>query len=322
MMHPYKYIEKLTVLQHPDTKDIVRLMIEHDGQQTYGLQRSIVTQGNTRHFYNKKLWHSAYNIKLELGRRISDYEDKGFEVMTEISLLPSEAPDAPEFSFSTNQIESYASARPINATDVPIFVDCSFHQLSIRDLRYNTEILDEDITHFFNGLRKAIEFLPFAMVAVWSTNAIQVLSLEFRSKPKPKHAINYLSKLAAKKNNAFSIIDGTMPGTTDLDSLDDQRSFAVLTGKSLSFHLASTWQIANVFLEKHPHTSLFAVYCMDSDKFTKIQSDIQLNTVKRSGNAKILFTLLHNQISNMTFIRSLGFDASLATVDDLIPLHQ
>jgi hypothetical protein len=316
MMHPYKYIEKLTVLQHPDTKDIVRLMIEHDGQQTYGLQRSIVTQGKTRHFYNKKLWHSAYNIKLELGRRVSDYEDKGFEVMTEISLRPSQVPDAPEFSFSTNQIESYVSARPINATDVPIFVDCSFHQLSIQDLRYNTEILDEDITQFFNGLRKAIELLPFAMVAVWSGNSIQVLSLEFRSKPQPKHAINYLSKLAAKKNSAFSIIDGTMPGATDLGPLDEPQSFAVLTGKSLCFHLASTWKVANVFLEKHPHASLFTLYGMDSDKFTKIQNDIPLNPVKRSGNAQILFTRLHNQISNVTFVRSLGFDAQLATLNE------
>ncbi|MFT6653966.1 MAG: hypothetical protein ACJAWI_000719 [Marinomonas primoryensis] len=316
-MNPYKFIEKLTVLQHPDTRQIVRLMIEHDGQQNYGLQRSILKNGTTRHFYNKKIWHSPYNIKLELNRRVSDYENKGFDVMTEISLRPNDVPTCPVFSYSIDCVAPNVKAFPINATDIPISVDCSFHQLSIRDLRYDTEITDKGIITFFKNLRKAIEFLPFEMVAVWSEKSINVLTLEFSSKPQPKHAVNYIRMLSSKKHSAFTIINATGQDH-NLEQIDDNQSYAVLTGGSLTFHLASTWKIANVFLEKYPHAAKFSVYCIDSEIFKRILHDVPLNNFERSGNAEILFTHSNNQISGVTFIRSLGFDVTIDNLNILI----
>lgn len=316
-MHPYKFIEKLIVLQHPDTKHIVRLMIEHDGQQNYGLQRSILNNGTTRHFYNKKIWHSAYNIKLELSRRVSDYEDKGFDMMTEISLRPNDVPPCPEFNYSTSMIEPDENTLPINPTEMPIFVDCSFHQLSVRDLRYNTEVTNEELLTFFKDLRKSIEYLPFAMVAIWSEKSIKVLSLEFRSKPQPKHAINYILMLSSKKNSHFMIVDATGPGSNQ-QSQESNQSYAVLAGGNLTFHVASTWKIAKAFLEKHPHSANFSVYGMDSDKFMKVGEDISLGNFKRSGIAEILFTHVDSQIANITFIRSLEFDVTIDNLNNLI----
>ena len=310
-MKPYKYIEKLVVMQHPDSKDLIRLMIENDGQQTYGLQRSIVNKGKVRHFYNKKLWHSVYNVKLELARRVSDYEDKGFEVVAEISLQPNNIATIPEFFYSKNSVKASGKVASIEPTDVPIFVDCSFHKLSIRDLRYNTEIVDEDLIAFFNALRKTIEFLPFTMVSVWSKNEIKVLMLDYHSKPKPKHGFNYLAKMATTKPMAFIITDSTKQITVPCNGTFSE-SCAVLSGDSLTYHLSSKWMSANVFLEKHPHMTSFKVYCMDSGVYREVLTDVKLNEVDRSCNAEILFTHVENQISNVTFVRSLGFHVTIS----------
>ncbi|MGI2227758.1 hypothetical protein [Shewanella frigidimarina] len=310
-MKSYKYIEKLVVMQHPDSKDLIRLMIEHDGQQTYGLQRSIVNKGKVRHFYNKKLWHSAYNVKLELARRISDYEDKGFDVMTEISLQHNNIGTIPEFFYSKKSINAGDKAVSIEPTDVPIFVDCSFHKLSIRDLRYNTEIVDEDLIAFFNALRKTIEFLPFTMVSVWSKSEIKVLMLDYHSKPKPKHGFNYLAKMATTDPMVFVVTDCTVQNSViSNDTLSE--SCAVLSNDSLTYHLSSKWMSANVFLEKHPHMTSFKVYCMDSGVYREVLTDVKLNEVDRSCNAEILFTHVENQISNVTFVRSLGFHVTIS----------
>ncbi|WP_282109238.1 hypothetical protein [Shewanella algicola] len=313
-MKPYKYIEKLTVLQHPDTKNIVRLMIEHDGQQTYGLQRSIVNNGVTRHFYNQKLWHSAYNIKLELDRRICDYEEKGFEVMTEISLLANANPVVPEFGYATTPPGPNNVAIPVNANDIPVIVNCSFHRLTIRDLRHDIELSDPNVSHFFNSLRKAIEFLPFTMVAMLSNQRLIVMSLEFHSKPKPQHAMNYLAVMAKKNRSSLTICDGTQPNIPG--SISAEQSYAVLTGDALSIHLASTWKLANVFLEKSANSDLFSVYCMKSEQFNKVMADIPLTIINRSGNAQILFTLANAQPSCVTFIRSIGFHATISNVEE------
>jgi hypothetical protein len=308
IMHKYNFIEKLTVLQHPESKNIVRLMIEHDGAQNYGLQRSIVSKGNTRHFYNNKIWHSAYHVKLELSRRICDYEEKGFDVMTEISLAPNKSQELSSFDFTAERALSADRVLPITSTDRPIFVAISFDHLDITDLRYNSKIVDKSLLEFFDGLRNTIEFLPFNMVAIQGENQIKVLSLEFKSRPKPKHGINYLV-LLSKKRSEFKILDAT----EFMIHPEAGASYASYMNGHLSFCFPHPWMKANVFIEKHSHLTTCKVYTVREERFHPIYQG-EFPNFPRSGNAEVFLSNVEGNVSDIVYVASLGFDAEITPI--------
>lgn len=308
-MRNYKFIEKLTVLQHRDTKNIVRLMIEHDGKRNYGLQRSVVNHGNTRHYYNKKIWHSSYQIKQELDSRIEDYEEKGFDLMTEIALFPNNKEDLPtSFCFTSEPCQSDVDVLPISAKDVPIFVSSSFDQLEISDLRYRTLIADDKLIAFFNNMRKAIEYLPFEMVAVLSNNEVKVMSLSFKSKPKPINDFNYLLMLV-KKNNDFSLVDASSLMIPPKPGI----CFARLSGRQLSFHLSQPWNTANLLIEKLSYSDVCKVYSNLNDQHHLIFEG-EIANVNRSGVAEMLYSNVDEKLSDFIFISSLGFESKITSI--------
>lgn len=308
-MPDYKFIEKITVLQHPETKNIVRLMIEHDGNRNYGFQRSIVSNGTTRHFYNKKIWHSVYHIKDELECRVSEYEEKGFDVVSEISLSPNKIPAEPiHFDFTDEPLLVEGNVLPISANDIPLQIECSFNKLAITDLRYSAQSFDTKLVDFFDNVRKTIDFLPFDMVAVLSQNTLKVLSLEFKSTPQPKHSFNYLL-LLSKKHTEYSIIDAA----TLLVSANAGMSFAYFTDNQLQFCIDQTWATANVFIEKSPHSPECKVYCIRDERFHQVFSGTIAN-VPRSGNAKVMYSNVKGLFSDFIFLSSLNFESELTTI--------
>lgn len=309
-MPNYEFIEKITVLQHPETKNIARLMIEHDGNRNYGLQCSIVNNGKTRHFYNNKIWHSVYHIKDELERRVAEYEEKGFDVVTEYSLAPNKIMAKPTtFGFTDSpSLAVDSDVLPISAKDIPVTIACSFNNIVITDLRYCTQIIDPQITIFFENIRNNIDFLPFDMVAIFTDTQLKVLSLEFKSKPTPNHPFNYL-RLLSKKHTEFEIVDAE----TLLIAASGGINFAHYTNNQLLFYIDQSWATANVYIEKSPYSATCKVFCIRDEQFHQIYQG-EIANVTRSGNAEVKYTVVRGMPSEFIFISSLGFEVQITAL--------
>ncbi|MGI2014231.1 hypothetical protein [Shewanella oncorhynchi] len=309
-MPDYDFIEKITVLQHSETKNIVRLMIEHDGNRNYGLQCSTVTNGKTRHFYNNKIWHSVYQIKDELECRVSQYEEKGFDVVTEISLAPNKNAAKPTAFCFTDEVSIVVNNNvlPISAKDIPIKIECSFHKLDLIDLRYNTQVYEPTIKNYFESIRVNIDFLPFDMVAVVDGNQIKVLSLEFKSKPTPLNAFHYLRSLS-KNIATFDMVDAN---TLLLDEAAGM-NFAYYADNQLIFCITQSWVNAKVYIEKPTYSSTCKVFSVRDEQFCQIYQG-EIANVTRSGNAEVKYSIVDGKPSEFLFLKFLGFEEEISSI--------
>ncbi len=297
-----KYIEKLVVLAN-DAKTIVRLYIDHDGMQNYSIQRSNNRSGRATHFFNKKIWHSLYHANLILEREISQYEDKGYDVLDEFDLSSNETKQC-GFRFDNHKISPDSEMLEISPAAVPLHIDLSFNEVSIKDMRYQLDYSNEAVTSLFEQITQMINFIPFSCYVVFdpSNNRLTLLSLDYNSKPKPSSVYSFEALyLQAKTPLALKSY------TECIEKTNKTGTYVHFDGSVITFHF-SGWFVANLLAECS-NSGFNELYSMANGEHRLIHT-AKLN-IKHHQHAKFLLNVEQQQIKEVIYLHILDRTTAL-----------
>ncbi|WP_076414923.1 hypothetical protein [Shewanella sp. UCD-KL12] len=297
MTETHKYFEKIVVLQN-QTGRIIRIMIMHDGQRNYSLKRSNSFNGVTKHFNNKKIWHSLYHVNLILDRQLEEYEAKGYDVIDEFSLNINR-PAKTQFKFDNHKLEAGRPMLKVSHKAIPIAVSANFDGVDIIDMRYRTEVTQTALVDLFNAVSHNIHFIPFTFTGIFDpeTNTLTSLSVDYRSKPDPKayYTFDYLV------NN--SGCDGIMKfahyeNSTSL--CDCSGTYAKFENDILTFHFAQ-WKAVNLILELDSIADQsFKLYSMKNHRHCLVHT-MQL-PYKHNHQAMFLLNETAGEVSEIIYL--------------------
>ncbi|GIU40970.1 hypothetical protein TUM3794_20210 [Shewanella colwelliana] len=307
-------VSHLYVLKKPQRNDIVRLMLVNHGETGYSIQRTILSNSKTQHYKNKKLLASLFFAKNELERLIFDYEEKGFELRNEITM--NVELDSVNCSFSATSTPAPAEAGiPVKSSDIPLQIDLGFNHLKISDLRYNTELKNDALTHFCTSLRKSIAFLPFTMFAVLSGNVVKVFCVKYNTIPVPGKEYQYLCKLAQKAPNSFTLCDASQLSPDYIDA-DIQAVFSLTGGVcSIVYHFKRNWQKMTLYAQKSPCSGQIMLYAMKDGQYHLVYQ-LESSLLNNNQNAEFMMKKDDNanHFCDAHFLQRLSYNDSVTEI--------
>ncbi len=294
--------------------NIVRLMLINLGDCGYSIQRTVLVNGRTQQYKNKKIWCSLFQVKEELERLIFEYEEKGFELRNEIKLLPSN--DTLNCSYcATTTAAPSDTGIPVKSTDIPVHIDVGFDHIKISDLRYNTELDSDSLVQYCSSYRKSIAFLPFTMVAILSGNVIKIFSLKFNSFPMPGDPFKYICKLGVKASNDFSICDARAL-SQDYIQTDIIAVFSQTGGVcSIQFHFCVNWIKMTLFAQLNPTTGKLMLYAMKDGHYHHIYH-LNSSLLSHNQNAEFMMKIdgTPHAFVDAHFIQRLSYNESVSEI--------
>lgn len=291
----HKYFEKIIVLQNLQGT-IIRVMIMHDGQRNYSIQRSNVINGVTKHFYNKKLWHSLYHVYLILERRIEDYEQKGYDIIEEFQLNINRI-NKPQFRFDNHKLTPGTQMTKISHDAIPVFIETNFHGVEITDMRYQSELKASELVGLFESITQDIHFIPFVFTGLYEPNTkrLTVIKIDYWSKPDPK-ALYTFEHLA--KNQVTEIAVDRYENS--IAGCDSSGTYALFENDIVTFHFAQ-WKALNLIVEQESVAGTTCkLYSMKNHRHSLIHTmDLQ---VKQNHQAMFLVCLAERQVNKIIYL--------------------